>query len=175
MLQQYERDQVFLPKVLKKGLPTIVPKDNLDLNSSFNTASRKYHVTMSVLQFPSLSNPGVAQEFSDETVTHNTTSMKVETQSSLYTYVKRLLSANKDLFVNSSLEKTLQPVREEYKKAVAEEQEWLQNVTKSKPESSLWARYHFSKKRAEVRMCGIQAILPLLQDPVHTHNITPWT
>ena len=43
ILQQYKRDKVFLPKMLRGLLFTIIAKDNVDLNSSSSTASRQYY------------------------------------------------------------------------------------------------------------------------------------
>ena len=61
-MQQYERDKVFLPKMLRKLLFTIIAKDNVDLISSSNTATAHYHGTsMTVLQFPLSTCPGKIQ------------------------------------------------------------------------------------------------------------------
>ena len=61
-MQQYGRDKVFLPEILREILFAIVAKDNVDLNSFSNTAAGHYHGTsMTVLQFPLSARPGKAQ------------------------------------------------------------------------------------------------------------------
>ena len=48
--------------MLQKHLFSIIAKDNVDLNSSSNTAAGHYHGTsMTVLQFPLSARPGKAQ------------------------------------------------------------------------------------------------------------------
>ena len=46
ILQQYERGKVFLPEMLQELLFTIIAKDNVDLNSSSNTAAGHFFVYM---------------------------------------------------------------------------------------------------------------------------------
>ena len=46
ILQQYERDKVFLPEMLRELLFTIIAKDNVDLNSSSNMAAGHFFVYM---------------------------------------------------------------------------------------------------------------------------------
>ena len=53
VLEQYDRDGVFLPNNLKTDTFTVIPKDNLDINAKSSEASQHFHGTcMSVLQFP---------------------------------------------------------------------------------------------------------------------------
>ena len=45
LLQQYEKDNIFLPKLLRKELFTVITKDNIGLNASSTTAEQHYHGT----------------------------------------------------------------------------------------------------------------------------------
>ena len=62
LLQQYEKDHIFLPKLLRKELFTVITKDNIELNAPSTTAEQHYHGTcISVLQFPTKFHPGIVQ------------------------------------------------------------------------------------------------------------------
>ena len=79
ILQQYERDKVFLPKILRELLFTIIAKDNVDLNSSSNPAAGHYHGTsMTILQFPLSTYSGKIRNIEYELAVSKTLSKKVD-------------------------------------------------------------------------------------------------
>ena len=56
---QFERDDVLVPRVLKKNIFTVMAKDNIDLNAKSTMVKSHYHGTsISVFQFPSRDNSG---------------------------------------------------------------------------------------------------------------------
>ena len=65
MISQYNRDDAFLPQTLRKDILTTIAGDNIDQNSQSATATRHYHQTLSILQFPTEDNPSIATEYSD--------------------------------------------------------------------------------------------------------------
>ena len=66
MISQYNRNSAFLPQTLKKGILTIIAKDNIDQNSKLTTATRRYHgKSLSIFQFPTERNPGIVVEHGD--------------------------------------------------------------------------------------------------------------
>ena len=57
--KQYKHDGVFCPSKLKKGVFTIIAKDNCDLNATSSTATMHYHGTsMTVMQCPTRDKTG---------------------------------------------------------------------------------------------------------------------
>ena len=86
ILQQYERDKVFLPEMLRELLFTIIAKDNVDLNSSSNTAAGHHHGTsMTALQFPLSTRPGKIRNIEYELTVGKTLSKKVDKLPQSYT------------------------------------------------------------------------------------------
>ena len=74
--------------MLRELLFTIHTKDNVDLNSSSNTAAGHYHGTsMTVLQLSSFACPGKIRNIEYELTVSNTFSKKVDTLLKSYTNV----------------------------------------------------------------------------------------
>ena len=98
ILQQYERDKVFLPKILRELLFTIIAKDNVDLNSSSNPAAGHYHGTsMTILQFPLSTYSGKIRNIEYELAVSKTLSKKVDKLPQSYPNVIQL-NMSKALF-----------------------------------------------------------------------------
>ena len=75
MISQYNRDGAFLARTLRKGILTIISKDNTDQNSKSTTAARHWHGTY-IFQFPTEENPGIAIEYGDLENSSNRSSYK---------------------------------------------------------------------------------------------------
>ena len=91
ILQQYERDKVILPEMLRELLFTIIAKDNVDLNSSSNTAAgHHYGTSMTALQFPLSTRPGKIRNIEYELTVGKTLSKKVDKLPQSYTNVIQL-------------------------------------------------------------------------------------
>ena len=87
ILQQYERDKVFLPEMLWELLFNIIAKDNADLNSSSNAAAGHYYGTsMTLLQLSLSACPGKIRNIEYE-LTVSKTSKKVDKLPKSYTNV----------------------------------------------------------------------------------------
>ena len=66
MIPQYNRDGAFLTRTLKKGILSIIAKDNIDENSKSTTATKHYHGTsLSIYQFPTEETPAITVEYGD--------------------------------------------------------------------------------------------------------------
>ena len=65
MKTQFEKDNVLVPRVLKKAIFTVMAKDHIDLNATATMIHSHYHGTnISLLQYPSESNPGTSLDYS---------------------------------------------------------------------------------------------------------------
>ena len=61
IISQFNRDGAFLPRTLRKGILAIIAKDHIDKNSKSTTATRHYYgISLSIFQFPTEENPGIA-------------------------------------------------------------------------------------------------------------------
>ena len=61
--ESYQQYNCFFPNTLKKGLLTVVMKDNIDMNARSTFIKSHYHgETLSVVQFPTIENPGINLE-----------------------------------------------------------------------------------------------------------------
>ena len=66
MISQHNRDGAFLPLTLKKGYINGIAKGNINQNSKSTIATRHYHGTsLSISQFPTEENPGIAVKYGD--------------------------------------------------------------------------------------------------------------
>ena len=99
MLQQYKRDKIFLSKILRELLFTITAKDNVDLNSSLNTATGHCHGTsMTLLQFPLSTCPGTIRNIGYELTVSKTLSKIVNKLPQSSTNVIQLNMSKAPLF-----------------------------------------------------------------------------
>ena len=66
MISQHNRDGAFLPLTLKKGYINGIAKGNINQNSKSTIATRHYHGTsLSIFQFPTEENLGIAVKYGD--------------------------------------------------------------------------------------------------------------
>ena len=66
MISQHNRDSAFLPLTLKKGYINGIAKGNINQNSKSTIATRHYHGTsLSIFEFPTDENPGIAVKYGD--------------------------------------------------------------------------------------------------------------
>ena len=107
MISQYNREGTFLPRTLKKGILTIIAKDNINQNSKSTIATRHYSGTSSsISQFPTEENPCIAVEFGDLENSSNQTSSKIDALPSSYICVKNFLTPLQTLTIPSKLPPT---------------------------------------------------------------------
>ena len=174
----FHLNDAFLPGVLRKGFFTILAKDNIDKNAKSTFGKSHYHGTsISILQFATSSDQGtdLPSVAIPETLS---ASNRLSPLPKEYSCVKPLPynPGKSDLFapvcvVNfDTLGETpnLQCL-------IGEEIEWLDSfypisITQS-PNANGWAQHHATYKRCGDCTPGINAIMPLLRDPVHTLNM----
>ena len=168
MISQYYRDGVFLPRTLRKGILTIIAKDNIDKNSKSTTSTRHYHGTSFIFQFPTEENPCIAVEYGDLENSSNRSSSKVDPLPSSYICVKNFLTPLQTLTMPSKLPLTPFPTTPDssYRNGISDEVAWLKTA-KTTNVWTAWARYH-SQRSHHTRKPGISLILPLIDAPVHT-------
>ena len=107
MISQYDRDGAFLRRTLRKGILTIIAKNNVDQNSKSTTATRHYHGTsLFIFQFPTEENPGIAVEYGDLENSSNRSSLKINALQSSYTCAKNFLTPLQTLTMPSTLPPT---------------------------------------------------------------------
>ena len=173
MLCQYEAEGVFLPCNLRKNIFTIVAKDNIDVNARSTTASKHYHGTsFSIFQFPTKENPGdrITYPEAPPSAGKANTSKKLDRLPTSYTEVRKFLLPSTSLFfLAAPCPKLPDPESSVYKQGLKDEYEWLESAYDA--EKSVWvpwAKHHSSKKRTNVRSLDISAIIPPIDEPVHT-------
>ena len=134
MISQYNRDGAFLPRTLRKGILTIIAKDNIDQDSKSTTTTKHYHgISLSIFQFPKEENPGIAVEYGDLENSSNRLSLKIDALPSSYTCVKNFLTPLETLAMPSKLPPTPFPTTPDsnYRNVVSDEVTWLKtaNIT----------------------------------------------
>ena len=131
MISQYNRDGAFLPGTLRKGILKIIAKDNIDQNSKSTTATRHYRGTsLSIFQFPTEENPGIAVEYGDLENSSNRSSLKIDALPSSYICVKNFLTSLQTLTMPSKLPPTPFPITTDsnYRNAISDEVAWLKTA-----------------------------------------------
>ena len=89
----------FYSKCCKNFFFTFIARDNVDLNSSSNTAAGQYHgMSMTVLQFPLSTRPGKIRDIEYELIVSKTLSKKVDKLPQSYTNVMQLNMSKAPLF-----------------------------------------------------------------------------
>ena len=168
MIAQHDRDGAFLPRTLRKGILTIIAKDNIDQTSKSATATRHYHGTsLSIFQFPTEENPARAVAYGDLENSSNQSCLKIDALPSSYIYVKNFLTPLQTLTMPSKLPPTPFPTTPEsnYRNRISDEVEWLKTAYTTNIWTA-WARYQ-SQRSHHTRKPDIQAVLPLINAPVH--------
>ena len=98
------------------------------------TATRHYHGTsLSIFQFPTEENSGIAVEYGDLENSSNRSSLKIDALPSSYISVKNFLTTLQTLNMSSKLSPTLFPTNPDsnYRNAISDEVAWLKttNIT----------------------------------------------
>ena len=153
---------------MRKGILTIVAIDNIDQNSKSTTATKHYHGTsLSIFQFPTEENPGVAVDYENLEQPSTNSSLKVDALPSSFTYVKNFLVSFQTL-KPPKLPPTPFPTTPDnnYRTGVSSEVKWLATANTSDVYTS-WVQYH-SKNIHYTRKPDISVILPLIDSHVHT-------
>ena len=124
MITQYSRDGSFLSRTLRKGILTIIAKDNIDQNSKSTTAAKHYLGTsLSIFQFPTEENPGIPVEYGDLENSSSRSSLKTDALPSSYIYVKNSLTPLQTLTMPSKLPATPFPTTPDsnYRNGISDE------------------------------------------------------
>ena len=169
MITQYSRDGSFLSRTLRKGILTIIAKDNIDQNSKSTTASKHYLGTsLYIFQFPTEENPGIPVEYGDLENSSSRSSLKTDALPSSYIYVKNFLTPLQTLTMPSKLPATPFPTTPDsnYRNGISDEVAWLKTANTTIVWTA-WARYH-SQRSHHTRKPDISAILLLIDAPVQT-------
>ena len=147
MISQYNRDGVFLPRTLKKGVLTIIEKGNINQNSKSTTATRHYHGTsLSIFQFPTEENPGITVKYRDLENSSNRSSLKIDALPSSYSCAKNFLTPLQTLTMSSKLPPTPFPTTKDssYRNGISDEVTWLKAANATNVWTA-WARYHYQR------------------------------
>ena len=101
IISQFNRDGAFLPRTLRKGILAIIAKDHIDKNSKSTTATRHYYgISLSIFQFPTEENPGIAVEYGDLENSSNRSPVEIDI------CVKNFLTPLQTLTISSKLPPT---------------------------------------------------------------------
>ena len=124
IISQFNRDGAFLPRTLRKGILAIIAKDHIDKNSKSTTATRHYYgISLSIFQFPTEENPGIAVEYGDLENSSNQSSMEIDALPSSYICVKNFLTPLQTLTMPSKLPATPFPTTPDsnYRNGISDE------------------------------------------------------
>ena len=90
--ESYQQYNCFFPNVLKKGLFTVMMKDNIDMNARSTFVKSHYHGTsLSVVQFPTIENPGINLENGTQSEQNKKNSKKLSPLPAEYINIKSYL------------------------------------------------------------------------------------
>ena len=155
-------------------------KDNIDMNARSTFVKSHYHGTsLSVVQFPTIENPGINLENGTQSEQNKKNSKKLASLPGEYISIKKLFKITEiidkriwaplcsvnfeDILLFSNLDV-----------AFDEELFWLNNVQEvffnftENTDFPAWARYHSSFNRGPNQLVGINTILLLIPEKVNT-------
>ena len=160
IINQFEKFKSFIPGSSRKGIFTVIAKDNIDLNSSSSTATSHYHGTsMSILQFPTKDTPGIEYKYSFD-MKEKVSTLKIVKLPERYSTVKTFISNVSEYSAPLCTICIPDFNFEKLRVAVNEEIEWLRSGVQN---SHAWSSYHASKHRQSPREKDISTILPLIR------------
>ena len=166
----------FFPRILKQKLFSVWLKDNIDVNPKANFAKSSYHGTSSsMIQF--VTNEETGEDFPHSAFENKKSdSKKLLPLPSEYTTVENLYDtrykSTKIWAPKSPNFKDLDDFSS-FNIAVSEEFSWLINFNLVMDTDTLppaWSGFHAAEKRGPRYPPGINTILPVLRDKVHTLN-----
>ena len=165
-ISQYNCNKVFAPSVLRKGLFTIIAKDNIDHNASSSTAVKHYQGTsMTVMQCLTAGSAGEQQTFLSNIDFSNQQSKTSDLKMpSFYIQVLPHYFKKEKLYAPLC---TMYSDNTIYLEGILEETAWLEKVSSSSVFDS-WSKHHSQMNRFSVLVPGVNAIPPLIPEPVHT-------
>ena len=152
----------------------MMAKDNIDLNAKSTMIKSHFHGTsISVFQYPSENNPGIALEhtFNDD---NSSVSKKLAGLPKEYSEVNHLPSYTTDLSIYAPLcTINLPPYLEtlpSLEKSTKYEFQWLDCFSTSFTSETCdsWSKHHASFARRKCGISGINAIMPMINKVVHT-------
>ena len=148
-LGQFEIHKVFLATSSRKNIFTVIAKDHIDLNATSSTASSHYHGTcMSLLQFPTTDNKGVAVDY--DYVNCDETTLKVDKLLNEYAVSERRnLSFPNEFYLMVSTLNTIDIQDEILINVINEEKDWLQSY---KYENDCCSSFHASKHKCSIKL-----------------------
>ena len=167
MLKMFERYGCFIPRSTRKGVFTVIPKDNIDLNSRPYTAKGHYHGTsLSLLQFRETKDQGIPYEF-DFQFNGKFDSLKIDSLPEKYSEIKVFIPDMPEYYAPKRPDSSPVPDLNSplLKEALAVEYSWLDRSVRG---NHAWASFHASLKQYRKREIDFTAILPLLRQVVHT-------
>ena len=171
MRRQLYEDNVLVPQVLKKGIFSVIAKDNIDKNTRSTMITSHYHGTsLSVFQYPTKDNPGIVRDHSF--IDHY--SKKLDGLPKEYIDVGPLPRSHMGSDLYAPLCTMNLPSYFEFlpdlKMTMELELEWLESVSNSLNfgKSDLWSKHHASLKTRDCGIPGINAIMSMINKPVHT-------
>ena len=168
LLEDYNQDKVFIANTLKLKLFTIIAKDNIDLNASSTKVKQHFHgISMTTMQFPSKSNPGVVQEtlYNFGAIPSNK-KLKLPDE---YICLKEIpYVCNTPLFTPvSRLNVDYITVSNEYNLGKNKKLAWLEIVSEANNSNcNTWSKFHSNLKSQKCNPIGINALMPLINEKV---------
>ena len=172
-ISQYNCNKVFAPSVLRKGLFTIIAKDNIDHNASSSTAVKHYHGTsMTVMQSLTDESAGEQQTFLSNIDFSNQQSKTSDLKmpSSYIQVLPHYFKKEKLYGPLCTIDMSMYGDNTIYLEGILEETAWLEKVSSSSVFDS-WSKHHSQMNHFSVLVPGVIAILPLIPEPVHTLNM----
>ena len=163
-IHKYEKYDCYIPDNIKSGIFTVLAKDNIDLNArSTIIKSHFYGISMSILQFPSYSNPGQPQDYDfDGFDSISNKSKKIPSLPAEYKKVQELSSYNKTPLFSPvcTVNVKCDEIGIDLDIAKMEELKWLDLMidTSSVEMGMAWSKYHATANRADVETPGISSI-----------------
>ena len=174
--KSYTEYGCFFPRLLKKYLFSVWLKDNVDVNPKANFVKSSYHGTSSsMIQFVTDTEKGEPfphNEFKDNITSKSKKLMPLPPE---YTTVENKYTTNKSKQLWAPKDQNFVDIDDfsALQTALSDEVSWLVKFI-SEMDSDLlpsaWVRYHASQKRGVHHPPGINTILPMLRDKVHTLN-----
>ena len=173
----YETHGCFFPRILKKKLFSVWLKDNVDVNPKANFAKSSYHGTSSsMIQFATDEDNG--EDFPHSKFENKAAkgSKKLKPLPPDYSTVEnRYSTKTKSAQIWAQKAPNYKDIADftSLQNAVSDELSWLNQFICSMDGDSLppaWSGYHAGLNRGVSHPPGINSILPVLRDKVHTLN-----
>ena len=161
--ESYQQYNCFFPNVLKKGLFTVMMKDNIDMNAISTFVKSYYHGTsLPVVQFPTIENPGINLENGTQSEQNRKNSKKLSPPPAEYINIK------KPFRITETIDKRIwAPLcSRNFEEILLFSNINISNFTEN-TNFPAWARYHSSFNRGTNHLVGINTIFPLIPEKVN--------